>query len=204
MTNWNKLKQYYGHLLADSQMYIKLAVRIFLIGFLMGLLAVLVNQQYILEIIRSGLASIDELAETAVDLSYPEAALLIWQNNFLVVGMMIFLGFFLGYLPLVAAWSNGAVLGALCVIFTREGLAKGVLFWLSVLPHGVIEIPAFLVAAAFGIKLGWAWLLPSAIGKRLKVLNQSVYDCLAIYAGVIVLLGLAALIEAALFIGLGL
>ncbi|HDS11561.1 MAG TPA: stage II sporulation protein M [Candidatus Wirthbacteria bacterium] len=193
---FNKVKQYYRALLLDSKVYLRLVTRGFVLGFAMGILAVLVNQQAVLAVIQEALKSIQELAEEAIELDFVGIFGLIWQNNILVTGMMIFFGFLLGYVPLVAVWGNGAVLGALFILFTRESIGQGLLFGVTVLPHGVLEIPAFLIAAAFGIKLGWAWLLPAAKGKRLQVLNQIVYECLAIYGAVILLLAIAALIEA--------
>ena len=58
---------------------------------------------------------------------------------------------------------NGVILGAIVVDYLRAGEAWFLAGWL--LPHGVVEIPAILVAGQAGFLLGQA-LINSNTGRR--------------------------------------
>jgi stage II sporulation protein M len=73
-------------------------------------------------------------------------------NNVLVSIFMVYAGVLFGLLPLFSLLSNGLVLGFLAHENVPEiGWGE---FLLAVVPHGIIEIPAFILACAFGIKFG--------------------------------------------------
>ena len=71
---------------------------------------------------------------------------LIFLNNSFKCFLNIILGPILGIFPLFSTFINGGLLGFLA---RKEGLAV----FLYVLPHGIFEIPAFLLSAAIGLKL---------------------------------------------------
>ncbi len=80
--------------------------------------------------------------------------LAILLNN--VIGTLIVLlgGILLGILPVVSAGGNGFLFGILCRHATETaGYGKAAL---DLLPHGIVEIAAFLFAAAYGMWLGAA------------------------------------------------
>jgi stage II sporulation protein M len=83
----------------------------------------------------------------------------IFLNN-LVACLALFLGgASFGLLPLLVLASNGLVIGG--IIETIRG-EKGTGFILAaILPHGVLEIPAFLISAGLG------FLLAEALGREL-------------------------------------
>ena len=83
----------------------------------------------------------------------------IFLNN-LVACIALFLGgASFGLLPLLVLASNGLVIGG--IIETIRG-EKGTGFILAaILPHGVLEIPAFLISAGLG------FLLAEALGREL-------------------------------------
>ena len=66
--------------------------------------------------------------------------------------------------------------------------------WL--LPHGVVEIPAFLIAGQAGLLLGGAllgWARPVRLGERLRRISG---DLVTLITGVAILLVWAGIIEA--------
>ena len=76
----------------------------------------------------------------------------IFLNNTLVSILMVFSGVFFALIPLYALLSNGMLLG-----FTADNaVAEHSLFWFmkGVLHHGIIEIPAILIACAYGLRFG--------------------------------------------------
>ena len=55
---------------------------------------------------------------------------------------------------IIVLFYNGVILGAVAVDYIRAGQTKFLLGWL--LPHGVIEIPAILIAGQAGLLLAAA------------------------------------------------
>ncbi|WP_167859678.1 stage II sporulation protein M [Paenibacillus cymbidii] len=76
--------------------------------------------------------------------------LFIFLNNSIVTTLIMFTGAFLMIMPLYSLLTNGMLLGHLAAINDHQ-LGR---FFQAVLPHGIIEIPAILIASAFGIRLG--------------------------------------------------
>lgn len=118
------------------------------------------------------------------------SALLIFRNNFFAALLAMFLGVIFGLIPLLAVALNFFILGFLWAVFSfgqhLPGQNWGVLlFFASVLPHGILEIPALLLASAFGWKLGFSW----------KRFGRSFMENLQLLPLVVILLFLAALVE---------
>jgi len=88
---------------------------------------------------------------------------------------------------------NGVILGAVVVDYVIGGQTKFLLGWL--LPHGVIEIPAILIACQGGLLLGAAivgWKDRAPMGQRLRNVAP---DLTALVFGLAVMLVWAGLIE---------
>ena len=64
------------------------------------------------------------------------------------------LGMTWGIGSLIMLFYNGVILGAVAVDYIRAGQTKFLLGWL--MPHGVIEIPAILIAGQAGLMLAFA------------------------------------------------
>lgn len=91
-------------------------------------------------------------------------------------------------------FSNGVMLGAVAIDYMRAGQTKFLLGWL--LPHGVIEIPAILIAGQAGFMLagaliGWGRRIP--LQARLREVSR---DLLTLILGVGLLLVWAGFVEA--------
>lgn len=73
-----------------------------------------------------------------------------------------FLAFALGVIPLVGTgWVlilNGMNVGVMAAVMHRAD--EGVQFWGLILPHGLLEISAIVVAGAAGLRLSWGLLVP--------------------------------------------
>lgn len=116
-------------------------------------------------------SQVKALADVASELSELENSsfwifLFIFLNNAVKSILIIFLGAFLGFLPVGFLLLNGMVLGYVYDLFMQEG---GTLWQLvvGILPHGIIELPAVIIACAYGIRLGVLvlkkiipWLVP--------------------------------------------
>lgn len=91
-------------------------------------------------------------------------------------------------------FSNGISLGAIATDYVTDGQARFLLGWL--LPHGVIEIPAILVAGQAGFVLargliGWGDRTP--LGSRLRAISR---DLVTLSIGFALMLVWAGFVEA--------
>lgn len=112
----------------------------------------------------------------------------IFLNNAEVATMAYVLGLFFGIMPVIVVAFNGLMLGVFVTYFVRSdviGIREAIL---GLLPHGIIEIPAILLAATSGVLLYKALLRGG--GSRMAM------ESLKMYAISLGMLLLAAFIEA--------
>lgn len=104
--------------------------------------------------------------------------------SFSVLGMLVYL-------------LNVGLIGGVLGIFKIIGFSPALLFAAGLLPHGIFEIPALMLATAVVLRMG-AVLVTPQIGKSMgQIVLEQLADWLKIFLGVVVpLLALAALIEA--------
>lgn len=87
--------------------------------------------------------------------------------------------------------SNAYLIGVIAVL-SNQDLSRVLA---TILPHGIFELPALIIAAAWGLKMGVAWLLPDAAGRRGDTWRETVFEGLWIMPLLIVLLAIAAIVE---------
>jgi stage II sporulation protein M len=78
--------------------------------------------------------------------------LLIFINNTFKSIFVVFSGALLGIMPIFFLVMNGMILGFLGALQEPGQLWNALIF--GILPHGIIEIPAILIAAAYGMRFG--------------------------------------------------
>ncbi len=71
----------------------------------------------------------------------------IFLNNSFTCFLDIILGPLIGIFPMFSAFINGGLLGW----FAQE---EGLIIFLAIVPHGIFELPAFLLSASIGLRLG--------------------------------------------------
>jgi stage II sporulation protein M len=97
-----------------------------------------------------------EFLEPFQNMAGGELFLLILVNNMIETLFMLLFGILFGILPVLSVATNGFLLG---VFYLQSAGTVG--YWkaaLHVLPHGAFEIPAFLIAASYGMWLGVAFI----------------------------------------------
>jgi uncharacterized membrane protein SpoIIM required for sporulation len=88
---------------------------------------------------------------------------------------------------------NGVAIGGVAGYLTERGYAET--FYSFVVTHGSFELTAIVLAGAAGLRLGYALLAPGR-QTRLQSLTQAARESMVIVYGVIVMLLIAAAIEA--------
>jgi len=120
-------------------------------------------------------------------------ALKVWTNNVWVAAQSLILGAFLGvgtiYVLLVNALNLG-VDGGLMI-----GHGKAAEFFTLILPHGMLELSAVFLAAAAGLRMGWAIIDPGQ-RSRAQALAEEGRATVTIALGLIVVLATSGAIEA--------
>jgi uncharacterized membrane protein SpoIIM required for sporulation len=115
-------------------------------------------------------------------------------NNTKVSILALALGITWGIGTLILLFYNGVVLGAVIFDYVRAGQSVFLMGWL--LPHGVIEIPAILIAGQAGLLLGQAlvgWNSEEGLTRRLRSITGSL---VTLISGAALLLIWAGLVEA--------
>ncbi|TSD02183.1 MAG: putative membrane protein [Parcubacteria group bacterium Athens0714_25] len=123
--------------------------------------------------------------------------LIIFLNNYVKSLAVLLLGSFFGAVPFLMIWFNGSILGILIFVL-RSGIVEGKvaggaeIFW-SLFPHGIFEVPAFLLAGACGVWLGEKFYRKL---KSKETFKPNLNYCLEIFIKIVTpFLFLAALIE---------
>lgn len=115
-------------------------------------------------------------------------ALQVWTNNARLSAMAL-VGGVLIVPTLLVLWANVVNLGIMGGLMIGNGRSD--VFFLLIAPHGLLEISAFLLAAAVGLRIGWSWIAPAAgltRGQSLAIAGRS---------GIVAALGLAAVLAVA-------
>ncbi|WP_456329506.1 stage II sporulation protein M [Archaeoglobus sp.] len=93
--------------------------------------------------------------------------LIIFANNAGKSLIAMLGGFFFGIFPVMFVALNGYIVGVVVSWRTPEwGLWKVVL---AILPHGILEIPAIIIACAYGVWLGYRFYLALFKGEEFKI-----------------------------------
>ncbi|NIQ93673.1 MAG: stage II sporulation protein M [Desulfuromonadales bacterium] len=166
--------------LLEKKFFLLLACLIFVLGIITSFLTRNLAESLLL-------LFIDSLQPHIVDRAFLPLALFILSRNTVALFLMVFLGAVFSIFPLLALFANGFIVGA--------ALLVAPLSWWKILPHGIFEIPAIFIAAAYGL---WLGLWPFA-GMGTGELRNRLAICTCAYIKLILpLLILAGLVEATL------
>jgi len=152
------------------------------------------------ELFSEPLEWIQELSENIKDSTqeYPSWLIflaffvVIFLNNAFACFLDIILGPLIGIFPMFSAFINGGLLGW----FAQK---EGLIVFLAIVPHGIFELPAFLLSAAIGLRLGREVLKR----KSERHLKKELGDGLKVFVILILpLLLIAALIESVLIVAI--
>jgi stage II sporulation protein M len=120
---------------------------------------------------------------------------LLFLNNLFASMYIVLLGVILGLPPLLGLFTNGAFLGTVITNLGLSGINALAFFSLGVLPHGVFELTAFFLSAAFGLKLGFHAIFPLPQKKRGESIVFIWKEFWTVLPLILILLVIAAAIE---------
>ncbi|SFJ39048.1 stage II sporulation protein M [Thermoflavimicrobium dichotomicum] len=132
---------------------------------------------------------------------------MLFLNNTQASFILLVSGLFFGLMPFMGVVTNGVILG---VVIHQAAKATGhspfLIFTKYILPHGILELPAFLLAVAMGLRLG-VTVIRTFIQFLQKQKEKSIMEWrnlfkrLPVYCvGILVFLFFAAIIESLLIL----
>lgn len=171
-----------------------ISLGLFLLGSISGfyIFKVLLNNNP--EIIDSFLKEFQDMLGPLNEMTSLELFYTIFFINTRTSFLIMMLGVFVGFFPFMSLWGNGTVLGLIYGKFIAEG-GNSLVFLMGILPHGMIEIPAIIIAASQGFRLGKEIIFPPSGHSRSESLRVNIRKGLKLFAIIIPLLLIAALIE---------
>lgn len=166
---------------------------LFLASFLIGILFYIKNPAESQEFINL-------LSDNLSDFNFENPYLLTLQiffNNLSVSFYSVLFGFFLGLVPLLIITLNGFLPG---LLFPYVSSKKSAFFFiLGILPHGIFEIFAIILACALGFRMGRLSLIKiykKMFGKIDISLTNEFFQSFFLYLYIVIpLLFIAAIIE---------
>jgi len=175
--------------LASLRPFVVASVVLFAFGALSGGLTIILSP----EIAAQLQDLLQQFVKVFQGMSRPQLAIAIFLNNSLKTLVVIVLGPVLGLVPVVFLLINGAILGAVIPVAVQaNGLWSALM---TIVPHGVFELPAIFMGTSIGIRLG-VHPLRRLAGKADTTLLAGLGYGLRLYARIILpLLLLAAAIE---------
>ena len=116
----------------------------------------------------------------------------IFFNNSVKSLLSMLLGVIFGIVPILFVLFNGYIIGVVISVFSKNvGIWKVLLM---LIPHGILEIPAIIIACSYGLRIGLT-TLKKVMGENVSILEE-VKKALEIFAKVVVpILLTAAFIE---------
>ncbi len=176
---------------------------IFLFSAFIGYLMIDVNNSMIKETLKKLLIIASQI-KSQNNVFY--TMLVIFLNNLKAALFMIGFGVVFGIFPIFAIVVNGLMIGVFLKMVLQNAGHSILFFIVGIVPHGIFEIPAIIIASAFGMSLGFGLfrVLLDAITKSESqeanqlALKERVIQLPIIIFGVTVLLIIAAIIESTL------
>lgn len=179
--------------LKQNRSYIFWSGAIFLLGWLIGGLF----PTQLFSVVSDQIDHIRQLAEkTQANDSALYTCWVIFKNNLFAAIVMIVSGIAFGVFTVLALLINGMIIG---VVFGVIGGHAGVSYWetivVGLLPHGIFELTAIFIAAAFGLKLGRVLIVPLKDKTRAQSFGQVWREIARVAIVIALLLVVAAGVE---------
>jgi len=188
--------------LKGTTQYIVMAFIIFSISIYVGMS----NEKFTL-FLDNQMIAMKQLVNQLDQSSNPTLSMMIFIffNNAIKSVMVIFLGAFFGIFPVFFLAINGLLIGYLLKLAVdgQMNISLFDMIFKTLLPHGILEIPALIIVAAYGLRLGkllfstmWALLTNH---NKLDLIGASYKETLkrcgviALYATIVLLI--ASVIE---------
>ena len=131
-----------------------LLAAIFILGIWSGEQLPKVNPKLAGDLKKEALEKFAEIARWMRQLPPGTEFLVIWVNNINASLTAVLFGILLPIIPLVFLLSNGLLIGLFQNMIQAESGISRFQYYISLVPHGILELPAFFIAVLLGIRFG--------------------------------------------------
>ncbi len=175
----------------ESKNFIFFSIFIFVISAILGFFLPISQ-----ELSDKILFFLEDLINKALGMSFFEIIIFIFLNNLQSSFFAIFFGSFFGIFPVISSFINGYLLGFVSLMTINS---KGVYNLLSLLPHGIFELPAVFISFGLGLKFGSFFLRKNPLASLKYFFINSIRVFIFIVTPLLII---AAIIEGSLiFLG---
>lgn len=185
---------FYKNLYTENQLWIKRVSIWFGWSIVAGLAGFFVYPELLADILKMFQDRFGENPALSMDLVRE-----IFLQNTVASMAALFGGLLLGTIPFLIVTINGFLIGYIVssVVAAPDSnpFIGFIVIILGLAPHGIFELPAFLLASAVGLRLGLSYLRSDAKGRRGQVFLGSLKNLLWTIPVVVFLLAIAALVE---------
>lgn len=178
----------------ENKMLILFSLALFMLSSISGVYIFQVLLDNNPEVINSFIQQFQEMFGPITQLSPFQLFLTIFYINTRTSFLIMMLGALLGIFPFISLWGNGTILGILLGKYMAEG-GNYLGFLMGILPHGILEIPAILIAASQGFRLAKEIVSPPIGLTRSGALRMNISKGIKLFALILPLLLIAAIIE---------
>lgn len=142
-------------ILKASRRYIVLATGLFLMGIAAGASVFYYSPLDASQLLLLLDRKFGPMTRSMAELDIPDMAGLVFWNNLKATGLLIAGGIAFGILPMVMVFINGLLVGMVSGDVVRQGFGLFPFILVGILPHGLFEIPAYILGGTLGIRLGF-------------------------------------------------
>lgn len=185
----------FAAVIKENRSWLLLAVLFFIGGFLLSYAALQQDPEILKMLEESFLTVLEELGENVFSGSQFAGTVILFFHNLMSVLYVMYLGIIVGLPPLFSALANGSALGLLAFKFSESGISPLPFMAAGILPHGIFELPAFFLAVALGLKLGYHLIFPLPGLSRFTSLRAVFSEIGTSLPFIILLLLIAAAVE---------
>lgn len=189
------------HIVRGGWRWVLAAFLLFFLGTGAGWWVSVAEPQLVIDQMRPLFERLGSIGTQVVQSQSPfERAWLIYRNNAQAVSAMMLFGAIpvLGAsLPALGMFGNGALLGVVIGLGGRLSprAVEPMQLVLGLAPHGIFELPAIWLVAAWAMRLGLSWLMPGDFSERWERYKRTAREAVIILGVAMALLAIAAAIE---------
>lgn len=174
--------------------YLLAASLLFILGTALGVYLAVAQPELIANAMALVFEHLEDLGRDIFDAPQPSGIMRLFTHNLRAFLLMAVLGLALGVYPAFGLLVNGVVIGVAAVLMHAQTGSLTV-FLAGVLPHGVLEIPAIILGAALGLRLGLGPLFARHGERSWQGYRTELTDAAKVLLFGAALLFLAAIIE---------
>ncbi|MDI7246592.1 MAG: stage II sporulation protein M [Bacillota bacterium] len=136
------------------------------------------------------------MAEAMSSMQVAGMAGMVFWNNIKAAGLLVVGGLAFGILPMIMVFVNGLLVGLVSGDVARQGFGLFPFILVGILPHGLFEIPGYVIGGTLGIRLGFNILGYQRGRREGRGMRAVILDTVLVLVAVVVpLLVLGSLIE---------